>query len=200
MADMILTPDAALSAIRGRLLPGGGVTIRERHAVGIATMLVRRDQGSHLRERIRQHFFAELPSRPAVARAGATSFVGIAPGSWLALNEKGGHVFSTTLRQITMPFASVSDQSSGYALFHASGRAIRETLAKGFAIDLDSRAFKPGDAATTFVSGIGATIWRCEDDPDGNAAFKITVYRSLAHSFWDWFSSSAAEFGYKLLQ
>jgi len=52
-------------------------------------------------------------------------------------------------------------------------------------IDLDPRAFKRGDAATTIVSHIGATIWRCDDDADGNACFEIALFRSLCQSFWD---------------
>lgn len=197
MADTALTPRAALSGICSQSQPGGDVTICERYGLGIATLLARKGQESELRQRIRQHFQIELPSRPTWVSAGELSFVGMGPGTWLALSENGGHLFSASFRQITAPLASVSDQSGGYAVFRVSGHAIRETLAKGFAIDLDPRAFKPGDAATTIVAHIGATIWRCDDNADGAAAFEITVFRSLAHSFWEWFSSSAAEFGCK---
>jgi methylglutamate dehydrogenase subunit D len=198
MADTALTPRAALSGIVVPSQPSACVTISERHGLGIATVQARLGQAALLRECISRHFLLELPERPAAVSAGEVSFVGIGPNNWLALKDNGSHLFSSSLRQITMPLASVSDQSGGYTVFRVSGPAIRETLAKGFAIDLDSRAFKPGDAATTIVSHIGVTIWRRENGPDGSVSFDITVFRSLAHSFWEWFSTSAAEFGCEL--
>jgi methylglutamate dehydrogenase subunit D len=200
MADTSLTPRSALSGMGGKSQPSGGVTVYERHGLGLATMLARRNQEAQLRERIKRHFLIDLPDGPALAHADKVAFIGIGPGNWLALSENGGHVFSTSLRQITAPLASVSDQGGGYAVFRVSGHAVRETLAKGFTVDLDARAFKPGDAATTLVSHIGATIWRREDNPDGTAVFEITVFRSLAQSFWEWLSGSAVEFGCELLQ
>jgi sarcosine oxidase subunit gamma len=199
MADTALSPRSALAGIAGRPQPDCGVIISELRGLGIATLQARRGQDSELRERIRRHFHLELPSRPALAGGAKVRFVGMGPGHWLALNDDGGHLFSTALRQVTATLASVSDQSSGYAVFRVGGRATRETLAKGFAIDLDVRSFKPGDAATTVVSHIGATIWRREDTPDGTGSFEIAVFRSLAHSFFEWFSVSAAEYGFEFL-
>lgn len=195
MADTTLSGLSALPASNLPQLPGGGVTITERHGLGIATMQARQGQDASLRERIRQHFLLELPGRPAIVRAGSVSFTGIGRRHWLALSEGGGHMFSGSLRALVAPLASVSDQSGGYVVLRVGGRAIRNTLAKGFPIDLDPRAFKPGDAATTIVSHIGATIWRCDDGADGTACFEIALFRSLAQSFQEWFVSSAAEFG-----
>jgi sarcosine oxidase subunit gamma len=175
--------------------PGGGVTITERYGLGIATMQTRLGQDTPLRERIRQHFLLALPDRPAMVRAGSVSFTGIGPHHWLALSDEGGHVFSRSLRARVTPLASVSDQSGGYIVFRVGGPAVRDTLAKGFPVDLDPREFKPGDAATTIVTHIGATIWRCDDGADGSACFEIALFRSLSQSFWEWFVSSAAEFG-----
>lgn len=195
MAD---TPLSGLSALPDAAMPqhpGGGVTIGERLGLGIATMQARQGREASLRERIQQHFLIELPDRPAIARGSSVSFTGIGPQHWLALNEEGGPLFSGSLRALVTPLASVSDQSGGYVVFRVGGRKIRETLAKGFPIDLDPRAFEPGDAATTIVSHIGATIWRCQDSADGGARFEIALFRSLSRSFREWFVSSAAEFG-----
>ena len=194
MADTAFSPSPALCDA-GQPQSGGGVTIGERHGLGIATMQARRSQEAALRERIRQHFLIELPSSSTLVRAGEVAFVGISPEHWLALHERDRHLFSASLRQVTSPLASIADQSGGYAVFRVGGRAIRQTLAKGFAVDLHPRAFRVGDAATTIVAHIGATIWRCDDDADGSARFEIAVFRSLAQSFWTWFSDSAAEFG-----
>ncbi|MGY3617200.1 sarcosine oxidase subunit gamma [Bradyrhizobium sp. USDA 10063] len=195
MADTALSGLSALPDMGLQPQPGGGVMISERYGLGISTMQARQGQDAPLRECIRQHFLIALPDRPAIVRAGGVSFTGIGPHHWLAVSEDGGHVFSRSLRALVTPLASVSDQSGGYIVFRVGGRAIRDTLAKGFPIDLDPRVFKPGDAATTIVSHIGATIWRCDDGADGSACFEIALFRSLSQSFWEWFASSAAEFG-----
>jgi methylglutamate dehydrogenase subunit D len=194
MADTALSARSALPDL-GQPQRGGGVIIGERVGLGIATMQGRKGQDSALRERISQHFLVELPNLPTVARAGEISFVGTGPNRWLALSESAGPLFGGSLRQIVTPLASVTDQSGGHTVFRVGGAAIRETLAKGFPIDLDVSSFRSGDAATTLVSHIGATIWRCDDDKDGCACFEIAVARSMTESFWRWFSLSAAEFG-----
>jgi heterotetrameric sarcosine oxidase gamma subunit len=198
VADAVLSPNTTLSGIPQTTGAKGGVSISERDDLGLATMHVRKGQATPLNERIRTHFLITLPTGPACASAGDVAFIGTGPGCWLAIRERGGHEFSASLRQITSPLASVSDQSGGYTVLRVSGRYIRQTLAKGFAIDLDPTVFKIGDAATTLASHIGATIWRREDDADGLPVFDIAIFRSLAHSFWQWFSESAAEFGCEL--
>ena len=198
MLDFDLTPRRALPEPAGNQRPGGGVTVRELQGLGIATMLARKGQTKFLRERIRSHFLVELPHRPVCAAADGVRFIGTGSGSWLVMKDGGSDAFGAALRQVTTPLASVSDQSGGYAAFRIGGPNAREALAKGFTIDLDAVAFAKGDAATTIVSHIGATIWRDGDDPQGRSVFGVVVFRSLARSFWHWLSSSSAEFGLRL--
>ena len=91
--------------------------------------------------------------------------------------------------------ASVSDQSSGYAILRLSGPMVRDTLAKILPIDLHERAFEPDRVASTTASHVGATLWRLADAVDGSPVFEIAVFRSLVGSFWHNLASSAAEFG-----
>jgi len=91
--------------------------------------------------------------------------------------------------------ASVSDQSSGYALLRLTGPKLRDALAKMLPIDLHERAFATGDVASTLASHVGVTLWRLEDGADGSPVFEIAMFRSLAGSFWHALTSSAAEFG-----
>ncbi|WP_439360463.1 sarcosine oxidase subunit gamma [Bradyrhizobium sp. DASA03007] len=194
MADPALSPRPALPDI-GRSQPGGGVTICELRGLGLATMQTRKGQHALLSDRIKQHFLLDLPMSPAIVRAGEIAFAGIGPNYWLAMCEGAGPRFGTSLRRTVAPLASVSDQSGGYAVFRVGGPAVRDTLAKGFQIDLHPRAFEIGAAAITIVAHIGATVWRCKDKADGSACFEIALFRSLAKSFSSWFLSSAAEFG-----
>jgi sarcosine oxidase gamma subunit len=49
--------------------------------------------------------------------------------------------------------------------------------------------------ASTLASHVGATLWRLEDIDD-LPVFEIAVFRSLAGSFWQTLTASAAEFGF----
>jgi sarcosine oxidase subunit gamma len=71
------------------------------------------------------------------------------------------------------------------------GAKARATLAKGVAIDLHPRAFHAGDVAVTQIAHVGVMLWQLDDQP----TYAISVFRSLASSFWHWLSVSAEEFG-----
>ncbi|WP_454643747.1 sarcosine oxidase subunit gamma [Bradyrhizobium liaoningense] len=193
MADLLLQPLAA--ATDARIAFGDRVTIFERRSLALATVQARRGQDAALRERIKQQYQVELPGRPEIVGADGIAFVGLGPQTWLAMSETDGLGFGLSLRTQLGELASVSDQTGGYVVFRVGGNAARQTLAKGFPIDLDARAFRVGDAASTIVSHIGATIWRRDDAADGSPCFEISLFRSLAKSFLDWFVDSAAEFG-----
>lgn len=190
-----LSEKSALSSVT-RGTPGGGVTIFERRGFALASMQARRGQENALRARIAQSFMLDLPERSAFVTGSDISFVGLGPQSWLVMSETDARSFYAPFRSLVSGMASVSDQSGGYAVFRVGGTAIRDTLAKGFPIDLDGSVFKSGDAASTIVSHVGVTIWRRDDSPDGTACFEISLFRSFAQSFWDWLSESAAEFGW----
>ena len=90
--------------------------------------------------------------------------------------------------------AVLIDQGHARAVLTLSGSEARDTLAKGFEIDLHPRAFRPGDAAVTVAAGIAAVLWQIDDRP----TYGIAVPRSMADSFWHWFTASAAQYGYRV--
>jgi sarcosine oxidase subunit gamma len=91
--------------------------------------------------------------------------------------------------------AAVSDQSGSRAVMRVSGPRVRDALAKGCMIDLHHRAFGPGDAAMTSIAHIVAHVWQLDNIP----TYDLVVSRSMAASFWSWFETSAAQFGYTVL-
>lgn len=194
MADLAAQP-ASVNFAPPRSALGDGVAITERLDLALATVQVRGGQLAALRARIGESYQLALPDRPVIVSTPAISVVGLGPEHWLAMSATTDPAFVATLKTRLAGLASVSDQSGGYAVFRVGGRAIGATLAKGFPIDLAPASFKPGDAATTVVSHIGATIWRCSDGLDGRPVFEISLFRSLAESFLEWFWESAAEFG-----
>jgi heterotetrameric sarcosine oxidase gamma subunit len=174
---------------------GAGVTISVRNDLGCATVMVRRSAQQQLRQRVKAVYGIDLIAGPRRAASGAIAFLGVGPATWLATQENGGNGFALSLKQAAGDAGSVADQTDGYVIHRISGPRVRQTLAKGFPIDLHKDAFAPGDVAVTIVAHIGAILWRLDDLPDGLPVFEIAVLRSLVESFRRWLDDSAAEFG-----
>lgn len=192
-----LTPRSALAAVvvaghyTRREAPG--VTLSERTGVGLATIAARRGQSASLAAAVRAAYGIELPAGPRVARGRTVTFMGTAPGQWLAVSEALAHgALADDLAAKLAGLASVTDQSDGRAIVRISGPRARDVLAKGLPVDLHPKAFGTGDAATTVASLIGVQLWQVDDAP----TYDLAVFRGYAESFWHWITSSAAEFGY----
>lgn len=199
MPDPALRPSPAFGALLSPVGTGGGVTVVERDGLGLANVLARRGKATALRERIRKLHGLDLPQGPTIAHAGAVTFIGTGPGAWLAIHEDRGNHFAQDLIQDVADFAAIADQSDAYAVLQLSGEKVRETLSKGFAIDLHPSAFGANAAAVTAAAHMGAILWRHGGAEAAAPAFAIAVFRSYAGSFWHWLAESAAEFGLTVL-
>lgn len=178
--------------------PGSGVIVQERDSLGIASVLAKRGQQDALTKRIREHFGIELSPGPKRSAAGDYAFIAMGPNTWLATGEATGNAFVTSLTDALGEHAAISDQTDGQAVLRVSGPKARNALCKLVPIDLHPRIFRSGDVAVTVAVHIGTTLWRLDDDPNGQSVFEIAVLRSLAGSFWTALSESAAEFGLKM--
>jgi methylglutamate dehydrogenase subunit D len=195
MSDCTLTARAAFTGLPVASAALRGVLVADRDGRGLATVHARKGQIGALRQRVREHFGIELPSGPHRRASADVAFAATAPAAWLAMSEASDNGFASSLKEAIGAVASVSDQSSGYALMRVTGPKLRDTLAKMLPIDLHERAFAPGDVASTLAAHVGITLWRLEDGGDGSPVFEIAMFRSLAGSFWHAFVCSAAEFG-----
>jgi heterotetrameric sarcosine oxidase gamma subunit len=195
MTDNTLASRAAFIDRAFSSASGCGVVATDRGGLGLATVIAHKDQLVALTARVRERFGLELRSGPRRFSAGDVAFAGIGPGAWLAMRERGFEGFAHSLEATIGDVASVTDQSSGYAILRVTGPRLRDTLAKLVPLDLHARAFEPGDVASTTASHISATLWRLPDAVDGSPVFEIAVFRSFAASFWHALASSAAEFG-----
>jgi methylglutamate dehydrogenase subunit D len=195
MSDLILTARAPFAELPLAGPAGAAVLVADRDGLGIASILVRKNARAALAERVRTRFGIELPHGPRRSARGAVAFAATGPGTWLATREEGGDAFAVSLIESIGDFASVSDQSSGYAILRVAGPKLRDTLAKILPIDLHEQAFAPGDVASTNAAHVNVTLWRLGDASDGSPVFEIAMFRSLAGSFWHGFAASAAEFG-----
>jgi len=167
---------------------GAGVIATRIEGLEIASLAAAPDRIEELRGRCRADFGLDLPAGPRRAAGEDVEFIGVGPGRWLAL---GGEGLEERLRSRLSPAAAICDQSDGLILFDLTGPRLRDTLAKGLAIDIDPSVFRPGDAATTAVALIGVTFWLLDEKP----TFRFAVPRSYAPAFSRFLVASAAEFG-----
>src|ERR1700679_3005622 len=130
MTDETLTANSPFAGLAFLSAPHRGVQVAPRDELAIATLLVRKGCLAALTQRLRERFGIELPHGPRRAVAGAVAFSGIGPYAWLATSDEHGHGFAQLLKEAVGDAASVSDQSSGYAILRMSGPKLRETLAK----------------------------------------------------------------------
>jgi methylglutamate dehydrogenase subunit D len=173
-----------------------GLLIEERTDLAFASVIARRDKRFMLVNAVNTAFGVALPDGPRRATKGGVTFAGTGPDQWIASAEGPDAVgFAQRLRGRIGPFAAVSDQSDSRLALDLSGPRVRDVLAKGVALDLHPKVFKPGDVASTPIAYIGAQI----DMLDAAPTYRLTAPRSMAGSFWSWLSASAAEFGYDVV-
>jgi sarcosine oxidase subunit gamma len=170
------------------------VRIEERLDLGLATVMSRAEDRA-LAERIHGEFGLALPSTPRRVSNGRRAFVGIGPGVWLAVFEEAGPLMASELASSLKELASVSDQTSAYAVLRISGASACDVLSRGAFIDFDPSVFGPGSAAVTTISHVGVTIWQVDETP----TFEVALFRSYAGSFWHWLEVTCAALGVGLV-
>ena len=201
MGDFVLT---ARTGFAGSAIPGrygrvvGGerpVVLTERPNLTISQISAYRDKMSDVANAVLATSGLELPQRPGRVVANRGALIGMAPGQWLAVAEGDkGRALLSRLNEAASAQASIVDQSDAKAVVRLAGPRARDVLAKGCALDLDERAFKPQDAATTQIALIPCQLWQLDEAP----TYELAVPLSYARSFWSWLTASAAEYGYEV--
>ena len=123
---------------------------------------------------------------------GGRSVIGIAPHQWFVMASGASAADQMAALPVLLAnIAAVAEQGDGRVVLEISGPCARAALAKGIPVDLDPRAFQPGDAAQTMASHLNLHIALLDPSP----VFELIGSASFAGSLWSWLSSSAAEFG-----
>ena len=170
-----------------------------RNDLALAYVLVRNGKTGELQTRVQERFGLRLADGRAACRRrqrsrhpDGLSFVWAGPGRWLAkTSAQSGAALETTLRNELSGVASIINQTDGRCVFRIGGPSLREVLAKGVPIDLDPRAFGPGDTALTLVGHISVHLWQLDRAP----TYDFAVPRSFAASFCEWLFAAAASHG-----
>ena len=159
------------------------LTIRPIEGHGLATIMARRGVEPVA---IGKALGVAVPQGPRSLHANGRRLTGIGPGAWLLMEERAGPGWATEIAQGLAGLASVTDQSSGYALLEISGPCARAVLQKGLAIDLHPDAFPAGHAATSVIEHIGVILWCIE-----TSLFHVATFRSYARDFRHWLDMTA---------
>jgi heterotetrameric sarcosine oxidase gamma subunit len=168
-----------------------GVVAQLADEMGFAT-LIAAAASAGLEASIKRATGLDLPRAPIAALSAQHGVVWAGPGQWLLLARRRAG-FAELLASLSGE-AAVSDQSDGRAALRISGARVGDVLARGAMVDLHPTAFPVYATALTSFAHIGVQLWRAEDGPDGSV-FEMLVARSMARSFWSWFSAAAAEHG-----
>jgi methylglutamate dehydrogenase subunit D len=197
VSDFTLIARPALAPALGRFgAPQGAAGVRLTERTGLALASIQGIGRTDMSAAIGKALGFNVPTRPVCVHGGGVMLLGTGPGQWLALTETPmPHGFAGDLAHRLAGIAAVTDQSDSRCIIRIAGEKARATLAKGVPVDLDPRAFKPGDAATTLATVLNITLWQVDDAP----TYDIAVARSFAGSFWSWLTASAAEFGYEVV-
>jgi heterotetrameric sarcosine oxidase gamma subunit len=194
------TANPCVSALDGVVAPGRygrrtgdpGVIVSEVRGAGLATVAARSNRRLALAEAARANFGVELPAAPRRVEGQEIAFIWSGPEQWLAYCQPAPAIgMEAHLATAFAGLGSIVDQSHGRTLLHVAGPRIRDSLAKGLAIDLHPRAFLPGYTALTTVAHIGLHIWQLDVRP----TYELAVPRGFVLSFWHWLEASAEEYG-----
>jgi methylglutamate dehydrogenase subunit D len=176
---------------------GAGLRLLRRDGVALANVIARKGQAGVLRMRIKDRLGFDLPSGCSYVRSADVAAIGVAPDAWLIVAEATKAIgFIGDLCRTLDGVAAVVDQSGAYQVLRLSGPALRDTLAKGVALDFHPEAFGPGGAAVTLADHVNVILWRVDS---GEAlTLDIAVPRSVFGDFWSWLTESAAAYGLAL--
>jgi methylglutamate dehydrogenase subunit D len=195
-ARSALAGTARLGRYGARAESPPGVTLSERENLAIAHIAARQGKLAEVLDWLSAVTGATAEDSPRCATGDGMVVVGCGPGQWFVFSE--GARSATAVARLTdalAGLASVIDHSSGKVVVRVAGPRARDVLAKGCAVDLDTRAFGPGRAAATEIAHIGCQLWQVDETP----TFVLVVNRSIAKSFWSWLTASSAEYGYEVV-
>jgi methylglutamate dehydrogenase subunit D len=203
VADTRPRPPSAVSALDGIARPGRhgrtdippGIVVAELSAPGLALVTARKGRRAELIAAAGSAFGIDLPIVPRRAESNGLACIWSGPDRWLAHCPDAPRGGMEALLAPLAAHAAIVDQSHARTLLRICGPRARDALAKGVPIDLDPRAFRPGDTAMTAVAHIAVQLWQTDETP----TYALSVARSLAESFWTWLAASGAEHGLELM-
>ncbi|MGY8960730.1 MAG: sarcosine oxidase subunit gamma [Alphaproteobacteria bacterium] len=124
--------------------------------------------------------------------AGNARALWVGPGHWLIKTP----IETEQAQRWTkaLPDAAINDVTHGRIVLQLSGASAREILAAGCPLDLRPGAFPPGACASTLLENIQVVLDCLEDE-----TFEVIAGRAYARSLWDWITTAASAYGYRVI-
>lgn len=170
----------------GRPDGGAGITLGDCAGLAVIEVVCRR-LAEPFGALIAARFGMALPEPRRFAAADGLTLLWAGPGRWRLIGDPA-RLAEPALRAAFGDAATIADRSGGFGILSLAGPAVRDALAKGIAVDLHPRAFRPGDTALTLAERIPIQIWQTEETP----CYEIAFPRSTAGAFWSWLVAQAA--------
>lgn len=200
MPETALSKPVARPAFHGLLKPGRhgrpdglpGVRVFERTGVAVVSLVARRGAGIALSAALAGPLGLALPGEPLRVEGTGCAALWAGPGQWMLLAQ--GARAASLEREVAAAAAglgAVAAVGDGRGILVASGPRVRDALAKGIALDLDSRVFPAGRTALTMASMIDVQVTALDDTP----SYELMLFRGFAGSFWHWLEASSVEYG-----
>jgi sarcosine oxidase subunit gamma len=177
-------PYAADRATAWKPTAGAGVAIALRRPVA---MLDVRGPADAVAAHVKARHGLDISRQPNTAIGFAVRALWLGPDEWLIVSNATASAISDGCDRTDV---SITDVSHGRAALRMRGPHVRDALAKGCPLDLDSRVFPPGRCAQTAIGRISVILDHVERD-----VFDVYCSRSYAASFWHWLTRACAEYG-----
>jgi sarcosine oxidase subunit gamma len=123
-----------------------------------------------------------LPVTPTGKAVNDVLYLWSGPDAWLAVGAEPAKL------TVARPYAAITDQTDGRAVFYVAGPHATEALAKLVPIDLHESVFSPYGTALTLAGHIPVQLWR-----EGEV-FALACFRSFAHSLYASLIEACREF------
>jgi methylglutamate dehydrogenase subunit D len=172
-----------------------GVTLSVRHPLLIVLIMMRKGTSKALAEALKKSFAIELPGPSHTASSKQLTLHWCGANQWYAVakGQAEGALFLDLSAKLA-GVASCSDQSHGRLTLLVAGPRARDVLAKGTPVDLHPRSFGPGRCAVTQMAHVGVHLAQVGDD-----VFELSLFRGFSESYWEWLTTMAEEFGYRVV-
>ena len=171
-----------------------GVTLTEIRNFDLVQVMARRGKTAELAKAAKVRFGVAAPETPKAVGTADATLIWSGPDQFFILSKGRKHAMAA-LAPLRAGSASLSDQSHARVLIAVSGAKARAILAKMSSIDLHPSVFAVGAAAATSMDHTSVTLWRGNDQADGQAVFNVLVFATFAESLWHTMLDSAAEYG-----
>lgn len=175
-------------------LGDAGLGLSERGYRALIDIRVQLDSEPGAQAAFRQAAGVELPTTPnTVAGSGETHALWLGPNEWQLVvhdsrPEAGGEWVAKLRAAMTDHFCAVVDVSHAQAILGVTGPMAREVLERAVPLDMDARAFKPGEVKQTlFGRHCGVTLHLRDDAP----TFDLYCRRSFAEYVWRYLEDCA---------